>query len=433
MRSRSAFALVGASLVWLVAGAASAANPAIVVKGDRAALAAFKGRLLFVDGDLAVVKRDPSDKAELRDLYVVNLGRAALPADMSRLGEVVFHAPGRFALVRAPQASVEALAAAIHQQSHRCGPLLALTGEPMSDDAVASPTPLIPVEGRDARVQALTAKVDADNIRAIVTEMSDIHTRFHNTSTGQSVPAFLAEKYEALRGDRADVTITKIDHGTRTRQNSLVVRIEGTTRPDEVLVLGSHIDSVNWDDGTSERAPGADDNASGTATNLEIFRILMQEGIRPERTIEIHGYAAEEIGLVGSADIAARYKRQGVKVVAMVQHDMDLYKASGNDKLWFVTNGTDAGFNASLAQLADHYSGIERGSGVLTGGDSDHTSWKRNGYASAFPFENPQGDNPNIHTADDDIAHSGAFGQAAGFARLGLAYLAHFGGLSAGE
>jgi leucyl aminopeptidase len=235
-------------------------------------------------------------------------------------------------------------------------------------------------------------------------------TRYHESTTGQSVAGWLADRYEALAAGRKDVTVTTYDHGGETPQDSIIVRIEGKTRPDEVLVLGSHIDSVNWSGGNGSRSPGADDNASGTATNLEIFRLL--------------------IGLVGSADIANDYRARNVNVVAMVQHDMNAWKAAGSaDKIWLVTSNTDAGFNDLLGNLVGHYAGMPFEKASLSGGSSDHASWKRAGFATAFPFENPRSYNRAIHTANDNLETASAFTQVAGFAKLGIAYVMHFGGI----
>ena len=128
--------------------------------------------------------------------------------------------------------------------------------------------------------------------------------------------------------------------------------------------------------------------------------------------------------------MARRYKADGINVVAMVQHDMNLYKAPGaEDKIWFVTSNTLDGFNDLLGTLVDHYAGVTWGKKSLSGGDSDHTSWTRQGYAAAFPFEDPSSYNRHIHTRNDTIENSGAFTQAAAFAKLGVSYVSHFGGI----
>jgi leucyl aminopeptidase len=415
--------------IW--AGAA-AAQPVEIVSAASKAGPMKPDRILFEDQGEYVVRTSEAKADDFADLFVVNaLGWHQLPADIADYGDVVAFSPNKFAVMRLRADKVEDLSAKLHHDGLACGVLAKLTGEPMSLVRAATPTPLLPVAVRDARVERALSGITADNIRATIEELAAIYTRHHQTATGRGVAALLADKYNALKGDRADVTVETYDHGSATGQPSLRVRIQGATRPDEVIILGSHLDSINGSDPTGGRAPGADDNASGTATNMEIFRVLMEQGFQPQRTIEIHAYAAEEAGLVGSNNMANRYKADHVNVVAMVQHDMDLYKPAGTeDKIWFVTNNADAGFNDLLGQLSDGYIGIARGAQYLFGGSSDHASWYRAGYATAFPFENPSSYNRKIHTANDTIENSGAFTQAAAFAKLGAAYLMHFGGVN---
>ena len=264
----------------------------------------------------------------------------------------------------------------------------------------------------------------------MIEKLSAITTRYHSSTTGKTIATLLAQEYESFRMGREDVSITTFTHENLTPQSSLIVRITGSIYPEEIVVLGSHIDSISYDSfGGSGRSPGADDNASGTANNLEVFRVLMAEGIRPARTIEIHGYAAEEVGLVGSKDLAQKYRAASINVVSMVKYDMNLFKTSGSpDKIWFVTNKTDAGFNDQLAKLVVHYTGIQWGKKVLNSGSSDHASWTRQGYAAAFPFEDPDAHNKHIHSQRDNTSNAMAYSQSAAFAKLGLAYLVHFAG-----
>ena len=206
--------------------------------------------------------------------------------------------------------------------------------------------------------------------------MENMGSRYHKSEQGKLVPKSIGEKYRALiPGGRKDVEIKFVDV-KRSPQDNLVVRIVGSETPDEVVVLGSHIDSiVQW--GRGQQAPGADDDASGTATNLEIFRILMENGITPKKTIEFHGYAAEEAGLVGSADLANQYLKLGVNVISMVQMDMNLYSGRQNalDTMWFVSNGTNDSLTENLKEFARSYLGVKTVGARLTAGTSDHQSW----------------------------------------------------------
>lgn len=295
--------------------------------------------------------------------------------------------------------------------------------------AVPEPAPLVPVAQELPEITAAAAKIDAAKIQDYVDQISAIHTRYHESRTGREAAAVLARIYESLKGQRQDVEIELYAHEGRTPQPSLIVRIIGRKHPNEIVVLGSHIDSINWRDGEEARAPGADDDASGTAVNLEIFRVLMQEGLALDRTLEIHGYAAEEIGLVGSQHMASNYRSQGKAVVAQLQHDMTLYRSGEKDMIWLVTNNTNPSLTRDLGVLIERYAGVGSGRAPLYAGSSDHVSWHRKGYPVAFPSENPKDFNPRIHTAND-TTRGASFTQAAAFARLGLAYAGHYAGAS---
>jgi hypothetical protein len=82
-----------------------------------------------------------------------------------------------------------------------------------------------------------------------------------------------------------------------------------------------------------------------------------------------------------------------------------------------------------MGALVDKYVGVQWGKKSLSGGDSDHTSWRRQGYVTSFPFENPGSYNHRIHTSGDSLDNAGAMTQVAAFAKLGIAYLSHYAGI----
>ncbi len=74
---------------------------------------------------------------------------------------------------------------------------------------------------------------------------------------------------------------------------NVVGEIPGTTKKDEVVMLGGHLDS--WHGGT-----GATDNATGSAIAMEAVRILKKMNLPMERTVRIALWGGEEQGLLGS-------------------------------------------------------------------------------------------------------------------------------------
>lgn len=74
---------------------------------------------------------------------------------------------------------------------------------------------------------------------------------------------------------------------------NVIAEFVGRELPDEVIVIGGHVDS--WDVGQ-----GAMDDAGGVAVTWEAMRVLKELGLRPRRTIRFVGWTAEEVGLVGA-------------------------------------------------------------------------------------------------------------------------------------
>jgi Zn-dependent M28 family amino/carboxypeptidase len=81
------------------------------------------------------------------------------------------------------------------------------------------------------------------------------------------------------------------------RVRNVIGVIEGNN-PDQVIVLGAHYDHLGSANGYTWN--GADDNGSGTVGVMTIAKAIMETGIKPEKTIIVALWTAEEEGLLGS-------------------------------------------------------------------------------------------------------------------------------------
>jgi Zn-dependent M28 family amino/carboxypeptidase len=93
-----------------------------------------------------------------------------------------------------------------------------------------------------------------------------------------------------------------------------VAEIRGSERPDEVVILGAHLDS--WDLGT-----GSTDNGTGSMAVLEAARTLAKLNLKPKRTIRFVLFTGEEEGLVGSAKYAESHRDELEKISGVLVHD----------------------------------------------------------------------------------------------------------------
>src|SRR6202022_4718980 len=93
-----------------------------------------------------------------------------------------------------------------------------------------------------------------------------------------------------------------------------VAEIRGLETPDEVVIIGAHLDS--WDLGT-----GSTDNGTGSMAVLEAARALAKLNLKPKRTIRFVLFSGEEQGLYGSQEYVKAHKTDLEKISAVLVHD----------------------------------------------------------------------------------------------------------------
>jgi carboxypeptidase Q len=108
----------------------------------------------------------------------------------------------------------------------------------------------------------------------------------------------------------------------RAPSRNVMAEIRGSEKPDEIVVLGGHIDS--WDVGT-----GAMDDAGGCLAAWEALRLLKRSGIRPKRTIRVVLWTNEEIGLGGAFAYRDANRAQLDKHIVAMESDNGVFKPRG--------------------------------------------------------------------------------------------------------
>ncbi|MEO8840349.1 MAG: M20/M25/M40 family metallo-hydrolase [Kofleriaceae bacterium] len=366
----------------------------------------------------------------------VTIGADAVPAatataERDHAALNVVSSDGEVAVLEVDDTELANLSEQMHVQFHRCGGFMAY------DSLAEARAPAQPVASRveysldhAAAVRSVLATLDTERLAATIRELSAMPNRYYKSAAGAEASNWLAERWRGLT-TRPGVTVQLVDHGFP--QKSVVLTIPGTTRADEVIVLGGHLDSIAMA-GISSNAPGADDDASGIATLTEIARGLLAADYRPERTIKVIAYEAEEVGLRGSQAIVKDFQRAHTNVVGALQLDMTNFQGSDKD-IWLMKDFTNAAQNAFLVKLIEAYTGATWGLDACGYACSDHASWTKAGVPASMPFESRmQQMNKHIHTGRDTIAQSNNEAtHALKFAKLGAAYAIELGKGTLGE
>ena len=173
-----------------------------------------------------------------------------------------------------------------------------------------------------------------------------------------------ADQIERVAADHQDVTVRMwVDSSERpaAQSGNVIAEITGREAPEEIVVIGAHLDS--WDLGT-----GAVDDGAGVGITMAALELIKQAGLAPRRTIRLVLWGAEEVGLLG----AQAYREQ--HEAALAQHVIGSESDFGGGRVWKLTadSQTEEG-DALFLDIANLLApiGIAPGSDDQPGGGPD--------------------------------------------------------------
>ncbi|CAE6510365.1 unnamed protein product [Rhizoctonia solani] len=279
-----------------------------------------------------------------------------------------------------------------------------------------------PSPSKSSTVKSIISTLSTSRMQSSLSTLTSYNNRYYTSSTGSSSSTWIYNQLVSVASGKSGITVSQFSHSWA--QKSIIAKFNGASTTAAAVIFGCHIDSINLSSPSTGRAPGADDNGTGTVNLMEVFRALVAAGFSPVRPVEFHFYSAEEVGLLGSQAIAASYKSASKSVYAMINLDMTGYFKPGSaEVIALVTDRVDSGLNTYLRSLISAYCAIPAGTDYCGYACSDHASWNTQGYPAAFPFEAPTvSENPYIHSASDTTSVSGfSWTHSLEFAKLAVA------------
>lgn len=144
------------------------------------------------------------------------------------------------------------------------------------------------------------------------------------------IPQALVAREDALRiarvlagGKRFQASLSMPNKvGRPIEVENVIGEIRGTDKPDEIVIIGAHLDS--W-----ELGAGALDNGANSALVIEVARAIRAAGIKPRRTLRFILWNGEEQGLLGSWDYARRHRDELDRVVTYINFDGGIGHVTG--------------------------------------------------------------------------------------------------------
>src|SRR5215203_2490620 len=152
----------------------------------------------------------------------------------------------------------------------------------------------------------------------------------YDSTVARRIPAAAITVEDAMMlhrmQDRGQQVTVKLVMGARDLPNApsrnVVAELRGREKPDEIVVIGGHIDS--WDVGQ-----GAMDDAGGVVAAWEAVRLMKELGLRPRRTIRVVGWTNEENGADGGKAYRATHDAEVAKHIFALESDNGVFRPYG--------------------------------------------------------------------------------------------------------
>ncbi|MBA4023458.1 MAG: Zn-dependent exopeptidase M28 [Gordonia sp.] len=248
---------------------------------------------------------------------------------------------------------------------------------------------------RDPGLAALVETLSPDHYERYLTTIAAPITR-HSLSPGFAA----AMSFAAAELDGLGYTVTRspIAVGDGQSENLFAHRVGTGAAPRGLVAVTAHLDSVNQG-GRSLPAPGADDNASGSAGVLELGRVLAGRAWSNDVLLVLFG--GEEQGLLGSIDYVESLDTETrVRLSAIINMDMIGRKNTARPGVMIEGGPTSTELMAELVAAAGTWTALS----VTTSMNpfaSDHVPFIDAGLPAVLTIEADDRANTDVHTAGD--------------------------------
>jgi carboxypeptidase Q len=236
---------------------------------------------------------------------------------------------------------------------------------------------------RRGAVAALVRSVGPVSLRTPHTgSMSDyVDSLPHIPSAAVTIEDATMMRRLVERGQRVRV---RLEMGAQTRpdgrSHNVIGEIRGRSKPEEVVLIGGHLDS--WDVGQ-----GAHDDGGGCVISMEALRLMKSLGLRPRRTVRCVLWVNEENGVRGGAAYADSAHDETARHVAAIETDGGVERPIGfgvrvlrTDRDTSATDSTRTDLAASrMREIGRLLAGIGADGITLEGGGADITALMKKG------------------------------------------------------
>jgi hypothetical protein len=255
--------------------------------------------------------------------------------------------------------------------------------------------------GPNPKVVQMAGTVSQAGMTMTIQRLQDFRTRRATTADLEAAGEYIFEYFQRCGIAVEYDPFTFLYQGASYPTRNIVATIPGKTIPEQIVIVGAHYDSTSND--AFNLAPGADDNASGSAAVMEMARIMGQYEF--DRTVRFICFSAEELGLFGSRHYAQQAAQKRETIQGMIDLDMIGYTAKVPEDLDLITNSSSDWLANLFVSCTGTYTTLPIVKSIrpsVTG--SDHSSFWDQGYSAVMGIEANPLTNPFYHRTTDTLA-----------------------------
>ena len=288
----------------------------------------------------------------------------------------------------------------------------------------------------EADLNSLLSQINADSVLRTVNDLENFGSRFAlRTGGNREVAEYLVQRLENYGIPAVVDSFFQESSNWITGDyaqwfyNVRGILSSDAPKDDSIVIVGAHLDAISYDSEYNllAQAPGADDNASGTAVMIELARICHTNDLHFKRDIHFMAYDGEELGLLGSYNDAWKRTETGDRVAVMLNNDMVSYQPDDDWKLTLHWYDNSLDIVSRAAEICSQYTNItpvipsasENGNSHY----SDSYAYYYFGFRAVFAIEHTF--STSYHTFHD-VSDSNNYDFLADVARYNMALLVDY-------
>ena len=301
----------------------------------------------------------------------------------------VLHDRGRFLLV----AMGESTAREIIRHPDPCFRII-----PVEEDMVVFDERPVATTHRTALswVQQIVDTLDSGAYYSDLAHLASYPTRHSYTSSFNQAATWARAELNNLG---YQTSLQNFSYGGQNIVNVIADKVGGQNGSRQLLLVTAHLDSININGTSTSLAPGADDNASGSAAVLAIGRALSHHNGRHDLRLVLFG--GEEQGLRGSQHFVSQLSQADRnRLMGVINMDMIASRNSATNTVLLEGATVSQTLIDQLTEAAASYTNLQVQTS-LNPYASDHVPFINAGLPAVLTIEGADDANANIHSADD--------------------------------